>query len=522
MIEEALTELETYLDEAGGKIDPGLEQRAREVLAFGSRRIRAGQQTVVAIAGATGSGKSSLFNAVSGTDIATVGARRPTTSKPLVLSFSATNGPLMNLLQVTRRHEAVPPTRAMRDVVLLDLPDHDSLFLSHREHVDRLVRVVDQFVFVVDPQKYADEALHARYLRPLAEHGEVISVVLNHADALTGGGPVLSPEGLAPEEGLRQVQDGGMPYAEGVARVVEHLRHLLVDDGLGEVPIFATDAADGQGVDVLRHHLGRIATNKRAMYDRLAADLRGVAYDLSDLGARATSIQEGDVEELASEVAMAAGVPRVAKEVRLGVLRRGALFGAGRGADEPLVLTGRRVASVADDARATSAVRRFVRSATTNLPALWREEVSREVLEGEGQRLPAHVDTALRDVDLSELEYPAAWGTLRILKWLPIVALAALVGWIVVELVWTDGSFLPRLLTIVGAAAIAGGLMAWLSGRLLRRSARKAERRARKKLDAAVRETVDERIVAELQRHLDAHTRAQSALGRLTGILARG
>ena len=38
------------------------------------------EHTVVALAGATGSGKSSLFNALAGADLSTVGVRRPTTS----------------------------------------------------------------------------------------------------------------------------------------------------------------------------------------------------------------------------------------------------------------------------------------------------------------------------------------------------------------------------------------------------------------------------------------------------------
>ena len=34
--------------------------------------------------------------------------------------------------------------------------------------VDRLVQLVDMLIWVVDPQKYADAALHDRYLIPLA------------------------------------------------------------------------------------------------------------------------------------------------------------------------------------------------------------------------------------------------------------------------------------------------------------------------------------------------------------------
>ena len=39
-------------------------------------------------------------------------------------------------------------------------------------------------MWVTDPQKYADAAMHERYLRPLAGHDGVTVVVLNQADRL--------------------------------------------------------------------------------------------------------------------------------------------------------------------------------------------------------------------------------------------------------------------------------------------------------------------------------------------------
>ena len=68
--------------------------------------------------------------------------------------------------------------------MLLDLPDHDSTAVAHRLEVDRLVGLVDLLVWVVDPQKYADEALHRGYLRPLVGHDDVMVVVLNQVDRL--------------------------------------------------------------------------------------------------------------------------------------------------------------------------------------------------------------------------------------------------------------------------------------------------------------------------------------------------
>ena len=68
--------------------------------------------------------------------------------------------------------------------VLLDLPDHDSTEVSHHLEVDRLVKLADLLVWVLDPQKYADAAVHDRYLKPLAGHADVMMVVLNHIDTV--------------------------------------------------------------------------------------------------------------------------------------------------------------------------------------------------------------------------------------------------------------------------------------------------------------------------------------------------
>lgn len=523
MIDEALRELEHYLAEADGRLDPAVEARARELLGFADERLRAGEQTVVALAGATGSGKSSLFNAISGTRLAHASPKRPTTAKTLALSFSATNGPLLNLLQITRRHEAIPPTSQLTDVVLLDLPDHDSTHLAHREEVDRLVRVVDQFVFVVDPQKYADAALHVRYLRRLAEHRDVISVVLNHADELTGGDPILaeSPDSL--DDQLRQLLRGDLRLDPRVARVADHLRGILADDGLHDVPVFVTNAIDGEGVDLLRHHIGRVATNKRATQDRLAADLRNLADELRRIGGRPGAVDDGAVAELNREVAVAAGVPRLAAGVRKSVQRRGAMLQARRAGDVPqLELPSHQVASAADDARAASAVRKFVTASTANLPERWREEARRRITAGPGARLAPRVDAAMRAIDLSPLEAPFGWGLARLAKWLPVVVLVAFGGWLVWEVVWGSGEFAPKLLTIV-AAAFAGTVLVGLFGDwMLRLSARRAERRAARALGAAVETEVQQVIVDAVRAELEAHARAESALQRMTGILARG
>src|SRR5439155_690280 len=90
-----------------------------------------------------------------------------------------------------------------------------------RLEVDRLVELVDLLVWVLDPQKYADAAVHDRYLRPLAEYAGVMLVVLNQVDRLDEAGR---------------------------AACLADLRALLSSEGLAEVPVLATSATTGDGL----------------------------------------------------------------------------------------------------------------------------------------------------------------------------------------------------------------------------------------------------------------------------------
>ncbi|MEU7507534.1 GTPase, partial [Streptomyces lavendulae] len=153
-----------------------------------ARRGLSPQHTVVAVAGATGSGKSTLFNALAGVQISETGLRRPTTAAPIACSWSDGAAGLLDRLEIPgrlrRRPRETSDAEALRGMVLVDLPDLDSAVGAHRDHVDRVLALVDAVVWVVDPEKYADAVLHERYLRPLAGHAEVTFVVLNQVDRL--------------------------------------------------------------------------------------------------------------------------------------------------------------------------------------------------------------------------------------------------------------------------------------------------------------------------------------------------
>lgn len=219
----------------------------------GERMRMSASHTVVALAGGTGSGKSSLFNALAGASFSPAGVLRPTT-KHLHACVWGMEGaaPLLDWLSVQRRHRYARASAldegeaSLTGLLLLDLPDHDSVVSGSAAMVDRLVKLADMLVWVLDPLKYADASVHRRYLVPLAGHAAVTTVVLNKADTLSAD----------------QVEDCS-----------SDLRRLLDAEGLMETPVLVTSAATGAGLDELRRTLANVAAAREAASARITADI---------------------------------------------------------------------------------------------------------------------------------------------------------------------------------------------------------------------------------------------------------
>ena len=139
-------------------------------------------------------------------------------------------------------------------MLLLDLPDHDSVVTGSAALVDRLVKMADMLVWVLDPLKYADASVHRRYLVPLAGHAAVTTVVLNQVDT-------LSPD---------QADD-----------CRSDLRRLLDAEGLSETQVLVTSATTGVGLDELRRALASAVAVRRAAAERITADIEALLERLA-------------------------------------------------------------------------------------------------------------------------------------------------------------------------------------------------------------------------------------------------
>ena len=192
---DALAELVTIARPREGQdgFPASLLDDSDAVLGRAGERLRlSANHTVVALAGGTGSGKSTLFNALSGATFSPPGVTRPTTRHVHACVWGMQGAaPLLDWLGVQRRHRYARASAldtgesALNGLLLLDLPDHDSVVSASKAAVDTLSKLADMLIWVLDPQKYADAAVHNRYLIPLAGHADVFAVVLNQIDLLS-------------------------------------------------------------------------------------------------------------------------------------------------------------------------------------------------------------------------------------------------------------------------------------------------------------------------------------------------
>jgi GTP-binding protein EngB required for normal cell division len=219
----------------------------------GERMRMSATHTVVALAGGTGSGKSTLFNALAGANFSPPGVTRPTTKHSHACVWGMEGAaPLLDWLGVQRRHRYARASAldegesSLTGMLLLDLPDHDSVVTGSAALVDRLVKLADMLVWVLDPLKYADASVHRRYLVPLAGHAAVTTVVLNQVDTLT------------PDQAADCESD---------------LRRLLDAEGLSETQVIVTSATTGTGLGELRRVLAAAVAAREAATDRIAADI---------------------------------------------------------------------------------------------------------------------------------------------------------------------------------------------------------------------------------------------------------
>lgn len=517
-----LSALQTAVEASQGRADAKIVAHATKVVArSGQRAALSGEYTVVALAGSTGSGKSSTFNALSGTELAQVAVRRPTTSKAMAVGWG-TDLPneLLDWLDVGKRHLVASDDSGLKNLVLLDLPDHDSTEEAHRMTVDRMVELVDALIWVVDPQKYADAALHDGYLKPLAEHAEVMMVVLNQTDRLS---------------------------ATELDHCLTDLRRLLNEEGLRSTPLMAISATRGDGVYSLREALIATVSRKRAMVHRLSLDVRKAARKLSDdLGPKMPGkINSSLKEQVVQTMGEAAGVDLVVSSVRTAWRRRGAMLtgwpliswiaslrpdplkklrlgvaAAIEHSPTELNRTSLPKANAVQKARVDQGLRQLVDQAAQGMPAGWVAAID-SAAHGNEAALADDLDTAIASTDLKVNSGAWWWVLFTVLQWLMIIAVVGGVLWWLAGPALAASGFgipllswygLPAGVWVVIGGVLTGLLLALVGRGLVAVGAESRARRARKELGAAVTKVAEQQVFGPVQAELDRYHQARESV----------
>jgi energy-coupling factor transporter ATP-binding protein EcfA2 len=498
----------------------------------GTRLSLSRDHTVVALAGSTGSGKSSLFNALARLKLSPVGVRRPTTGA----AHACVWGPLEPANQLLDWVGVLPRQRfiresaldaddeaSLRGLVLLDLPDFDSIERGHRLEVDRLLGLVDQIVWVVDPQKYGDRVLHQAYLSQFRSHADVTVVVLNQADRLTTSDTDI---------------------------VLTDLKRLLTEDGMTGAPVLATSAKQPGMLSDLRSALERTVAERQAALRRLGADLEAVSEQLTPMigpPAAEDEIDRATVRQLADALAASAGVPAVADAVA-GAYRRRAVASTGwplirglrrlrpdplrrlRLGDETKTdavstdVTPRTSLPEADAAQKSAvglSVRAVASRAAAPLPEIWAPALNNAARSRAGDLSDA-LDRAVAKTELGLSRPPLWWRAIGLLQWLLTLVAAGGLGWLIVGYLLTllalpDLDYpklgavpMPTLMLLGGL--LLGLLLAVLLRPIVDWGAKRARRKAEQRLRSAITEVAREYVVAPVREVLNAYAQAREAL----------
>ena len=151
---------------------------------------------LAAVLGATGTGKSKIFNSLAGRTVSPSGFKRPTTLAPVLLAKNDLTGldrPLFFPGYEKREAEAgeasfgpaeareliiVRDDATLAGLVLIDTPDFDSVIAANRQAARDVFDRCDAVIFVTDAVKYADQAAWD-YLERLRQRDKTAILVVN-------------------------------------------------------------------------------------------------------------------------------------------------------------------------------------------------------------------------------------------------------------------------------------------------------------------------------------------------------
>ncbi len=271
---------------------------------------------LVLLLGPTGAGKSSLLNAVAGTEVSPAGVLRPTTREAILYASESDttkilSGGRLRLISAHRIIPAVaPPTST--GVAIIDAPDIDSVERDNRLLADILLEACDLCVFVTTATRYAD-LVPWQVLRRAQERGLPLVVLLNRVPHDERDREIVMADAR------RLLSDAGMREADGTLDLITMTE--------GEVD----PRVNGLARETIRPLLERIEElaseseeRRRVALDALAGAVSGLA-PLVDAVAEDLEHEAIDAESLRriAETSYAEELGALSRTLRSGVMLRG-------------------------------------------------------------------------------------------------------------------------------------------------------------------------------------------------------
>ncbi|MFI6578034.1 dynamin family protein [Nocardiopsis sp. NPDC050513] len=205
---------------------------------------------LIAVAGSTGAGKSTLVNSLVGEQVTTTGVRRPTTNSPVLachpadVDWFSESSFIPALPRVRQQGLAMPGKDGMlvlaaseampRGVALLDTPDVDSAVAAHHEFAAKFLDAADLWVFVTTSTRYADARVW-EFLQVARDRDTSLAVVLSRVprkgrrQLLDHFGAMLEANGLGGAARFAIPETDQVKGERFTANVADHIRTYLAD-----------------------------------------------------------------------------------------------------------------------------------------------------------------------------------------------------------------------------------------------------------------------------------------------------
>ncbi|MGI9611027.1 MAG: hypothetical protein ACR2NL_12110, partial [Acidimicrobiia bacterium] len=438
---------------------------------------------------------------------------RPTTSQPLAWIPSNPEPGLVRLLDDLGLEQRLGHDHAL-PIALIDLPDYDSVEFEHRATVEALIPRVDAVIWVLDPQKYSDRALHRDYLIPLVGYANQFLFVLNQIDRLD---------------------------ESGLAAVRADLGDRLRSEGFESPHIVTTAARPATGptggIDELLDAIGARFQAKQTAHAKLLEDIRrahrelievtGVGDQTGSPGRSWEETQRAAVDGLVDLIAgpaMTEQAERVGERLassraagpvgRLGALLRRSRLGKALGASPDEVSAGEWWTQPGLE-RTLARLSRGI----TDLSVVLGGELGRRLRAGlSADKLETEVRAAVEGArtQAGELGPPPSrwwWGLVGAIQVGLFAALMAGLVW-----VWVDGidrGETPWSLLLVAGSLVLGGLLGLATRSSGRRSGRRNAADYRSHVETLVAEQVEVRIGHEVSEAVLAGEEMMMAIARL-------